>query len=310
MLAYSLLLYGNWGGQLGAAVALLAAVTTYFFARYLYYAIARLAYQRSTSLLWGGAATAVIAAYLFSGASGIWAPLTGWGMLLFAGALSGRLTLAGYAQGRVYIVGATAVAIFFALQSLPMWGEFVRAAPQLGETFAQQSEQFLLGLGYSSEIVRESLDQSRKMFDVMVRLFPAATILSALLQFSIGYLAFVLWVSCKNRSPACYVPFVFWKVPFGFTPLLIIVILMRVFGGELLKMIADNGLAILAVYYCGAGLALMEYYLRKLRLSKLMKTLFYIFLFLTQLAGFFVAALVGFIDSFADWRKVHAREMT
>lgn len=91
---------------------------------------------------------------------------------------------------------------------------------------------------------------------------------------------------------------------------MIIVILMRLFGGELLKVIADNGLAILVVYYCVAGLALMEYYLRKLRVSRLMKTLFYIFLFLTQLAGFFVAALVGFVDSFADWRKVHPREVT
>jgi hypothetical protein len=32
--------------------------------------------------------------------------------------------------------------------------------------------------------------------------------------------------------------------------------------------------------------------------------MFYLFFFISQFVGFFVAALLGFIDSFADWRKV------
>ena len=51
----------------------------------------------------------------------------------------------------------------------------------------------------------------------------------------------------------------------------------------MLKMSADNVLVVMAVYYCVAGLALIEYYLRKLHLSRLMRVLFYILLFLTQL---------------------------
>jgi uncharacterized protein YybS (DUF2232 family) len=308
MLVYSIAAYGNLGRHLGGVAALFTSVMAYFLTIYLYYGIARLAYRQYTYLLWASAVAAVIVAFFLSGLSNTWVLLTGWGMLLFAGAATGRLTRAGYLQGQVYMIGAAIVAVFFALQSLPMWNEFLKAAPQLAKTFIEQLEQFLLGLGYSQEMIRDNLDQSKEALDVMIRLFPAATILGALLQFSIGYLAFVLWVGRREPSRRCFVPIVFWKVPFGFAPVLVIAILARLLGGESLQMIADNVLAILAAYYCVAGLALIEYYLKKLRVSKLLKVLFYVLLFFTQLAGFFVVALVGFADSFADWRKVQAQK--
>jgi uncharacterized protein YybS (DUF2232 family) len=310
MLLYSVLQFGHWGERMGGAAVFLLAVITYFLVIYLYYGIAQLAYCRHTLSLWSGMTAALILPFLFFGTSEVWTLLTGWSMLLAAGAITGRLTLAGYKQGRIYIIGAAAVTVFFALQSLPMWIEFMKSAPEIGDSFIRQSEQFLLGIGYSPEMITEGLDQSRKLFDVMVRLFPALTVLAVLLQFTVGYLVFVSRVSRDAWPSVCLAPFVYWNVPFGFTPVLIIMILMRFFGGGLLKMIADNVLVVLSVFYCIAGLALMEYYLRKLHLSRLMRVLFYILLFLTQLAGFFVAVLVGFIDSFADWRKIRTREVT
>jgi uncharacterized protein YybS (DUF2232 family) len=310
MLLYSVLQFGHWGERMGGAVVFLFAVITYFLVIYLYYGIAQLAYTQCTLPLWGGLTAALILPFLFFGTSEVWTLLTGWGMLLSAGVLTGRLSLANYKQGRIYIIGATAVTVFFALQSLPMWSEFIKSAPEIGDSFIRQSEQFLLGIGYSPEMIGENLAYTRKLFDVMVRLFPALTVLGALLQFSAGYLVFVSRVSRQAWPSVRLPPFIYWKVPFGFTPLLIIMILVRFWGGEMLKMSADNVLVVMAVYYCIAGLALMEYYLRKLHLSRLMRVFFYVLLFLTQLAGFFVAVLVGFIDSFADWRKIRTREVT
>ncbi len=309
MVVYSIAAYGNLGRFMGGAGVLLASVTAYLLTIYVYYGIARLAYHRCTYLLWAGTVTALIAGYFVSGLSNTWLLLTGWGMLLLAGAATGQLIRAGYLSGQVYVIGAAVVIVFFGLQSMPMWSEFHKAAPQFAEAFVEQSEQFLLGLGYSPETIRSNLDQSKRAFDVLIRLFPAATVLGALLQFSIGYLAFVLWVDRRERSRDCYVPIVFWKVPFGFTPVLVFAVLTRLLGGESLRMVADNVLAILATYYCVAGLALIEYYLKKFRVSKLLKVFFYILLFLTQMAGFFVVALVGFVDSFADWRKIQAQKV-
>jgi hypothetical protein len=63
------------------------------------------------------------------------------------------------------------------------------------------------------------------------------------------------------------------------------------------------------------GLALLEYGLRRVQFSRFMKVLLYIFLALLPLVvppvGLFVGAvlvLLGFADSFADWRKVRLRE--
>ncbi len=295
---------------MGEAVPFLFAVITYFLVMYLYYGIAQLAYFRYTLPLWGGMMASMIFPFLFFGTSKIWTLLTGWSMLLSAGIITGRLTLAGYKQGRIYIIGAAAVSVFLVSQSLPMWSEFIKSAHEIGDSFIRQSEQFLLGIGYSPEIIGENLANTRKLFDVMVRLFPALTVLAALLQFTVAYLVFVARVSRETWPSVRLAPFVYWNMPFGFTPLLIIMILMRFFGGGLLKTIADNVLVVLSVYYCVAGLALIEYYLRKLHLSRLMRVLSYILLFLTQLAGFFVAVLAGFIDSFADWRKIRTREVT
>jgi uncharacterized protein YybS (DUF2232 family) len=306
MLVYSFLVYGQWGGRTADAPALFTAGITYFLAMYLYYGVARLAYQQHTYFLWGGATTAIVISYLLLGVTGLWAVLTGWSMLLFAGALSGRLTLTGHSQRRVYLVGAVTVAVIFTVQSLPMWGDFMRVAPEFANSLLEQWEQSLIGMGYSSDAVQQILKESRKLIDILIRIIPAVTVMSALLQFTVGYLAFVWWVDRNNRLSARLVPFVHWKVPFSLAPVVIISLLMRFFGGETLQLIGDNVLAIMTMYYCVAGLAVIEYYLRKLHVSRMMKVFFYVLMFFTQLIGFFVAALVGFVDSFAEWRKIEA----
>jgi uncharacterized protein YybS (DUF2232 family) len=81
-------------------------------------------------------------------------------------------------------------------------------------------------------------------------------------------------------------------------------------GGETIQLVADNVLAILAVYYSIAGLTLIEYYMNKLSLPPLLRISFYLMLFVTQFFSFLAAAalfvtliLLGFVDSFADWRS-------
>ncbi|MFQ5453564.1 MAG: DUF2232 domain-containing protein, partial [Candidatus Zixiibacteriota bacterium] len=161
-----------------------------------------------------------------------------------------------------------------------------------------------LTLGYGADAVENNLNSARGSLKVLINLIPALTVISVAMQFSIGYIIFLLWLDKNNYQNKLLAPFIFWKVPFGIMLILIITILLRVFGNEMLIHIADNIIAIIAVFYAITGLALMEYYLRKFRLSRFMKIIFYIMLFLTQVIGFFVAVILGFIDSFIDWRKV------
>jgi uncharacterized protein YybS (DUF2232 family) len=60
---------------------------------------------------------------------------------------------------------------------------------------------------------------------------------------------------------------------------------------------------VLAVFYAICGLSFMEYTLHRVRVSLVIRILFYLLLFLTQIAGLLVMVLIGFVDSFMDWRK-------
>ncbi|HWR81854.1 MAG TPA: DUF2232 domain-containing protein [Candidatus Deferrimicrobium sp.] len=308
MPVYSLVTFANLGEQAGVVTLLATRTVSYVLAVALYFGIARLAFERHTGLLWTSVLGGVIVAFLAAGPPGLWAILTGWGMLLLAGAATGRLTRAACRPSQVYLLGVSIVAVFFTMQSLLVWREFASLAPQAAESFAIQWEGFLTGLGYGPDVIRSYLDQARQVFDLFVRLFPAATVLGALMQFSIGYVYFVRWANRREPSLACHVAFKSWRVPFGVATLLLSAVAARMLGGETLRLVADNLLLVLAVYYGIAGLALTEYLMIRLHVSALMKALFYLLLFLTQLVGFVGVALLGFVDSFFNLRTVRLQD--
>ncbi len=305
---YSVVAYIGTGGYAIGVVTVLASLLAYFLTMYIYFGIARLAYEHRYRLLAVGAASAVIIACILAGPADLAFPLCGWAMLLLAGVVTGRLTRRRYRQGQVYIIGALVVTGLFTLQSISLWTEFLAVAPDLVDNLTAQLQQLLGSQGHNPEVVRESVDQSRQAFNIVIRLFPALTVMGTLIQFSVGYLAFSRWV-CRRESSLVWVPPLYWKVPFGFSVVVMAAILLRLLGGDSLQTVGDNVLAVLATYYCVAGLALIEYFIRKLRVSRLMKVLFYLLLLLTQLMGFLVVALAGFIDSFADWRRVQLQKV-
>ncbi|UCD63314.1 MAG: DUF2232 domain-containing protein [Candidatus Zixiibacteriota bacterium] len=291
-------------GQSSFWSGLLVGTFAYFVLIYLYYGIAVLALNRRNTLLWVGGIAAFVTAYMLSGAAGLWNLLTGWSMLLFAGVIMGRLTLMGRSQHRIYLIGLVVVSVFAVAHYLPYWQPMMTALGEfISDQFAQAREN-LVAMGYGADAVRENLGDSERMSLALVKLVPSMTVLAAILPFSLGYLVFNYRLRGKGYFGPPLAPFIHWKIPFGVTPLLIVAILMRILGSGAVAQAADNLLLFLSLFYCLAGLALVEFYLRKLNLVRALKIAFYIFLFLTQLIGFFVAALLGFIDSFVDWRKV------
>jgi len=308
MIIYSALAFGNIGAASGYVVPLLIGVITYFMSIYIFYGITWLAYKRSTTLLWTGVASAVIVGYFMSGLDNAWILLTGWGMLFFGGVVAGRLNTTGHRQLNIYIICAVVVGTFLTAQFLPVWSGIIEMAREAVENMLSQGEESFIAMGYSVEAARENVEYARKMMNVMTRLIPASMILSALIQFTAGYLFFLYRLQKHLDEKQRLTPFYLWKVPFGMTPVILITILMRFWGNDTFVLVADNILAVLAVYYCVSGLSLIEYFLKKLNFSKVLRFLFYFMLFFTQLAGLSLTVLLGFIDSFANWRKVGAAQ--
>lgn len=308
MLLFSYLVNGvlDNSSQIDAFLVLVLTTVVYFMTVYLYFGIAHMAFENRNNLLWIGGIVAVIFGYLFSGIGNLYLLLTGWSMLLFGGALIGRLTFQNRSASTVYIAGLTAVAIFAIAYYWPIWPYLADGLSKYSLEVMESLRGSMITLGYGADAVDKSMANTQKMVEFVIRIIPALSILGSVMQFSIGYLLFLLILERFKTGRRYVQPFSLWKMPFWLMPVAIVAMLLILLGSSSLRQIGENMLVFLIVYYAITGLALIDFYLKKLKLTLFFKILFYLFLFLTQFIGFFAAALLGFIDSFADWRKVQS----
>lgn len=297
----SLLTYGTQAVGLGLLAVALSTVA-YFAVLAVMYAAARLSFDGCTWLLWGGIVSAVVVAFLLTGTRHLGLVLADQAMIFIGGVVAGRLAAAGVRPARVFSLALATTAVFAIAKWGPMWPDLIAAADSASQAAIEQLRPLLVTFGYSEQAATDSLLRTEKVFDLIVRLTPAATVLSALVQFCLAMLLFAWVISIQPGAERWRPNFSEWRMPFAFTPVVLILVGTRLVGGEILQQIADNVIAVAAVAYLITGLALIEYYMKRFDLSVWLKVLFYLFLFLTQMIGFFVVALVGFVDSFADWR--------
>ncbi len=304
------LAWSEIASQAPLLITMLISVGLYFATIYLYYGLARLAFDRRSGLLWASAIVAFVLGFMASGLSNVWPLLTGCSMLLFGGVITGRFLADGRSFGRVYLLAGLAVAAFFAAGFAGMWQPLMTRMSEDLPNILSEMETLYRSFGVGEEIIQDALIQSEKMFMVITRLVPALTTLGALFQFSLGFLLFTYLTARNHPDRRIWAPFSRWRIPFGFTPLLAVAIAARLLSSGTMQLVADNIIAVMAVYYSVAGLALIEYYMNRLELSRLLKVSFYLLLFVTQFWSFLAAAalfglliLLGFVDSFADWRS-------
>ncbi len=301
MVVYSVITFANPAGA--NLPAMLMATASYLLAIYLFFGIAWLAFRRRTRLLWSAAAVAMLLGYMLAGTANGWHLLTNWSLLLFAGVITGRLSIGAGSQLRIYVLGMAAVVVFGLLQMYPIWSDLIGLASENSQLMVSEVRDNLIAMGYSADAVADEVLFLQRMMDLVIHLIPASMLLGLLVQYSIGFMFFLYRLDRQQIFGKRLTPYTLWKMPFAVTPVLILAILARMLGGSQLQMLADNCLAILSVYYCLTGLSVCEYYLKQIQITRLMKFLFYVVLFFTQVIGFFVMVLVGFIDSFMDWRK-------
>lgn len=302
MLVYSLAVFGLQITRSGS-VALLISSGIYVMTIYLFYGIARMAFEGKTFLLWGGALAAVIIGYLTAGLDNMWHLITTWGLLLAGGALAGRLNNSPLRQRDIYMIGLGGVLVIGLFQTYPLWSEMTQLMRDNSALVIDDMRQSLAAMSYSQELISDNLAFFERMMEIMIRLLPASMILGLMLQFSIGYIFLLRHIDRQHLYATRLQPFVSWKMPFALTPIVIVTILIRILSSDTGQIIADNLLALLSVYYCLAGVAVVEFYLGRLKVATWLKLIFFLFLALTHFVGYFVTVLMGFVDSFADWRK-------
>jgi lipid-A-disaccharide synthase-like uncharacterized protein len=291
---------GLWGSSAAAAVSYVLVI-------YLYFGFIRVVYRGSALAVWLiGVAGAILTALTASATP--WPMVMKWLLLTVAGHAVGRFYRAGMANGRVYIIGALVVTAVAIAQWAPAWSQVVEALNAAKAGFVEDARASMVAAGFTPERVSSTLADFDRGMRLVIRLAPAGILMSSLMQFSVGFLIFARWLGAREAHRKMF-PVSLWKMPFGLTPVLMAAILARFVFADDVRMLADNVLAVLSVYYCLGGLALIEHALAKLRLTRGVKVAFYILLFLTQVIGFVITAMLGFIDSFADWRKVRLKRL-
>jgi hypothetical protein len=306
MLLYPAVRVGPEARTLSSTAAMILGATAYLLAVYLYYGIATLAYRRSTYLIWFGGLGGMVIGYFVSGVGNLWLLICGWSMVFVASVAVGRMAGEGRARLTVYLIGAAVVAAVVLALYGPKWVQIMKVVGALGDLLIKDFAANLQANGYTPDMVRSYSEALKKLLNVFTRLVPASMLLGAVAQYSIGYLWFYGSTARSETETTPMESFFVWKNPVGGVAGVIVGVIARLAGGETLRLVADNLLAVLAVFYCITGLALIEFYMRRLGFPRIMRVLFYLLLFFTQLAGFVAAVLLGFIDSFADWRKVNS----
>ena len=303
MVVYCLLMYGRPLSSAFGLFTLLGGVIAYSLSIYLHYAVAYESWLSRHRLLLFLAATAFVVGYISSGYASLWIILTSWCSIVVAAFLAGRMTAAGRTPLVAYVTGGSAVVVFITLQYMPLWPEIMRTASAAADTAVADMKTLITTLGMNANVHPEDFERTRRVFRALIRIMPASTVLGALVPYTVGYLLFARKADKTDASRERSVPFVQWRIPFAVTPVLVAAMLMRLLGGESLTLIADNVLFCLAVFYSVAGLALIEFYLQRLRIPPALRILVYVGLFLAHIVSYFLTIVLGFIDSFADWRK-------
>jgi uncharacterized protein YybS (DUF2232 family) len=160
-----------------------------------------------------------------------------------------------------------------------------------------------------TKTINRFIDEAQFVTRVFVRLLPGMMILSGIMQLFIAFLAAEWYFTRRDGYFSGFGRFIYWKVPEKVLYFLGVVLIVRLSTGGAAEAAADNVAFVIMTAYSVCGLALIEFGLRKLRLSVAVRVLFYLGLgvLLIQVFGLIATAIAGMFDSYFDFRKVRAR---
>ena len=211
-------------------------------------------------------------------------------------------------QLRLYVIGMVVVAIIGIAQNAPSWPQLQQAFNYFGDEIVVEFKDSLVSVGYAEALAAEVAESMSRVMLGVARVAPAATVFNLIAQFSIGFVAFLAW-GAKGAPCGKVTPFGRWKVPFALVPVVAVVIIARLVFGDPVAQIADNLLLVAAIYYCVGGLALFEHIMARVQLPVWARIAAFLMLAILGLLGFLLTVLLGFVDSFADWRKIGSGDL-
>jgi len=303
VLVFPLLKYGLSNSTDNGAFSSLGIILALFAGIYAYRGIAELGAARKLLLGFSLIALATIIGAVSAPPSMALMAVANVLLIGLAAGTVGWRSLKDHSQSRLYVIG---LAIVFAggfVMYQSSWSMLIFGFNAMGADMLQNMRPALISSGFSEVQAVEWIEQMTRSLALLARLLPSITLMYLAMQYSLGFLWFMSLGVSQSSASGSLRPFTAWKMPFALMPVLIVILAARLMGGESVKLVSDNLLAMLSVWYCVGGLALVQYGLKRLRINVGVKIAVYVLILLSGLFGYFVLVLAAFVDSFADWRK-------
>jgi len=221
-----------------------------------------------------------------------------WAQIIIPGAVLGRMMAVGKTPPKAFLISMLSLIVItlgiFLLEKDTIFGAIDQSKEMATNLMGGMSA------GAGGVRMSESISQ---MFDTFRRLTPSLLILSGIGQLFLGWVGLMLILKMLGRFQPVLIGFAYWKMPYNYIYIVGITILLRMIGNESIRIVADNAILFMAFFYAVFGLSVFEYYLKKIKLSLLLRIIFYI----AFLPGALFAIFIGLFDSYFDFRKVRAR---
>ena len=296
-LLHGFIAYSQRPFELGVPFELLLGTVNFVVVVFLFGSISTLIYYRKNLLLTLAVVPVIFMSLLLSKTDMVWIAMAGWSAVLAPSVLCGRLALYNYSIPRIFFTSVAALILFGSLQMIPMW-QALTSSEEIAQLILE-TEPALSASGYTAE----NTGRIKDFLSFFLRVLPALTVMSIIVQFALGFWLFARWQIIRGNKNLNLPPFSFWRIPFSITPLVLLGVLLRLFGNDSMTIIADNLLLILTLLYSLTGISLLGFLMQKSRFGIYLKLIIYLMIFLSHIYGMAILALLGFVDSFFDWRQ-------
>lgn len=251
-------------------------------------------------LVTGAIGSLLIASFLFGFKPML---LTIWGSVVLPAIVLGRLMAVGSSTRRAFatalLFSVTISLILFLIERGVIFAAI--------DNFKEWILFAISNLDVSEGMKVQLIDSSATLLATVKRLIPSLLALSGVVQLFLGWAILFLVIKWLGEFFPSFGDFVHWKMPSYYIYITGLFIVGRLVGTEIMQIVSDNIILFIGFFYVVFGFSVIEYYLKKIRLSLFLRVLFYTGFIFLQLPGLVLAAMIGVFDSYFDFRRVRAR---
>ncbi|MCJ7507854.1 MAG: YybS family protein [candidate division Zixibacteria bacterium] len=177
---------------------------------------------------------------------------------------------------------------------------------QLGE-IAQKIAGLLEIFGINAIVLQTKIFS---IFDILAQLIFGFQLLSSWVEVFLIYFFIQLIGDKLGWDMIKLTPFGLWHSQEGFAWVALLSLVLFLVGGKLFEIVSKNIALVFGFWYTVVGVSISEWFFRKSKVNAWIKILFYVFVLVTQILSFVLLSLLGFFDSWLDFRKLGKKSLS